>query len=49
MDMKALLSEKTKQKVEKIAKKILEILIELGKESPMAPVWKPRKEKLSTI
>ncbi len=49
MDMKALLTRKTKRKVEKIAKKILKMLIELGKESPMAPVWKPRKEKLSTI
>lgn len=42
--MKTLMSNKTKRKLKKVAKKLLELLIELGKESPMAPVWKPRKK-----
>ena len=41
--MKALLTKKQKRNLEKVFKKILELLIELGKESPMAPMWKPRK------
>ncbi len=41
--MNALMSNKTKRKLKKVANKLLELLIELGRESPIAPVLKPRK------
>ncbi len=43
-DMKALLSKKSKRKLKKLVKKLWEKLIDVSMESPMAPVWIPRKK-----
>ena len=42
--MKALLSKKSKRKLKKLVKKLWEKLIDVSMESPVAPVWIPRKK-----
>jgi hypothetical protein len=42
--MKVLLSKKTKRKLEKLVKKMWKKLIDISMESPVAPVWTPRKK-----